>query len=85
MASTLSERGKVTEALRKAEECFNATRRRVRLRKKTALTSLQVMANAQADITDLKLCEDYLRRKENGTLKTLSWEETCRRLGSVNV
>ena len=85
MASTLSERGKVTEALRKAEERFNATRRRTRMKKKTTSVSLRVMAEAQADITDLRLCEDYLRRKENGTLKTLSWEETRRRLGSVNV
>ena len=82
MASTLSERGKVTEALRKAEERFNATRRRTRMKKKTTSMSLRVMADAQADITDLKLCEDYLRRKGNGTLKTLSWFELSKMLSA---
>ena len=82
MASTLSERGKVTEALRKTEERFNATRRRTRMKKKTTSVSLRVMAEAQADITDLRLCEDYLRRKENGTLKTLSWFELSKMLSA---
>lgn len=85
MRNMFNERREAAQALRKAEERFNAARRQVRLRKKAALTSLRTMADAQADITDLKLCEDYLRRREDGTLKTLSWEETCRRLGSVNV
>ena len=39
------------------------------------------MLEFRNDMADIKICKDYLRRKEAGTLELISWEDAKKELG----
>ena len=47
---------------------------------KFASVSLQTATQADMDRVDRKLCEDYLKRKDAGTLKLIKWKDARKQL-----
>ena len=52
-----------------------------KLKKSRTRKAAAKMLEFRNDIADIKICEDYLRRKEAGTLELISWEDAKKELG----